>query len=250
MARKDWNSADSDFAGRWPRMALVGLSASAVVAAGSPPPVALAQPAPFHQYTVAFETNTSYQGVHSVYGEQIIGGIPSTGCSLEFTGNPIYQTNWVIFDEQATNWVELGSGHQCNNQFRYDFAGYGYNGDWFPLYVQRRTTWEVREYTIWSNDQAPPPARQDWHWWIGGQEVRTYPVTPQTPWAGTYASVGVESYAQFAQVPRHNYASLSYKEAINAEDVWVDWKDRDALHIDPAMSGGWNSDTSFWASQP
>lgn len=54
------------------------------------------------------------------------------GCEAHYTGNPVYQTQWMLITSNAQNWIELGTGHQCSDTLGYWFWGYGYLGDWYP----------------------------------------------------------------------------------------------------------------------
>jgi hypothetical protein len=78
-----------------------------------------AQPAwavTWHNYSVAFETTFGgFTGLSAYRKDVHVGSQPSTGCSAPYTGGPIYQTEWVS-DSDGQRWLELGTGHQCNDQ--------------------------------------------------------------------------------------------------------------------------------------
>jgi hypothetical protein len=68
-----------------------------------------------------------YSGVGSIRGEGGVSDQPFDGCAQLFTGSPIYDTEWVVLNSDSTNWVELGTLHQCGDAIRNWFWGRGAN---------------------------------------------------------------------------------------------------------------------------
>lgn len=91
----------------------------------------------FHGYSVGQET--SYAGEYAGLGvtrvDRAVDGQANTGCGDYFTGNPVYQTQWVSLPGPG-DWIEVGTGHQCGDTKRYWFWGYGQGGDWNPIGVR------------------------------------------------------------------------------------------------------------------
>jgi hypothetical protein len=81
----------------------------------------------FHEYATAFETSGN-SGMYSTHIVQGVSNQASDGCSTPYSGTPVYETEWLLFNSNATTWDEVGVGHQCNDSYRYFYWGYGYNG--------------------------------------------------------------------------------------------------------------------------
>ena len=82
------------------------LNASPVVAAG------------WGGYSHAWENSGTYDGMSNFRNDVAVSGLPATGCSSgPYTGDPVYQTMWYALNP-GTNYFELGTGHQCQDQYR------------------------------------------------------------------------------------------------------------------------------------
>ncbi|GAB2770469.1 hypothetical protein GCM10027020_24460 [Nocardioides salsibiostraticola] len=96
--------------------------------------VPASEAAGFHKYSIGKEwTFNNYTGLSVDRPDRGVTNQASTGCSSHYSGNPLYQTQWVIVSSSVTNWLELGTAHQCNDNKRYRFWGYGSGGNWYPL---------------------------------------------------------------------------------------------------------------------
>ncbi len=195
----------------------------------------------FHGYSIARETTGSgFTGVHVYRVDQAVRGQPATGCSSPFTGNPVYQTQWVIITADARNWRELGTGHQCNDTYRYWFWGYGTNGTWVPLGTKIGI------------------ANGQWHFFkierVFEDTFNRYKFsvdhviqgTMNSNQTGVRVEVGLESYAQAATVSGHNFTTLQYQQNNGG---FVNWQGMDGSRVDPPLCGFWVAAISWRAGQ-
>ncbi len=105
----------------------------------------------FHSYSVASQTTPSgaFTGVATTRQDVPVANIPDTGCSGYFSGNPVYQTEWIYITSDGANWLELGTGHQCMNTLVYWYAGYGFAGTWHPLWEESGITPAGHDFQIY-----------------------------------------------------------------------------------------------------
>jgi len=228
-----------DMAHRHRFAASVGcLSAALAASLGLAPGVAQAEN--FHGYSVARETGytNKYVGLAIRRLDKHVEQARS-GCSEFYSGDPVYQTQWVIVTSDARNWLELGTGHQCEDELRYWFWGWGTNGVWHPLGERSGITNGVEHrFAITRSDGRL------WDYNIDGDTKVTLSYDDQ----GARIETGLESYGPNAAISEYTHNTLSYR--LIGADHWTDWSGYDdSVIVGPVMCGGWNSATSWRASE-
>lgn len=195
-----------------------------------------------HVHSVAYELTVGYDmsGVRVTRPDNNPGGVELDGCSVPFNGSPVYQTQWVIINSAATNWVEGGTASQCAGNYRYHYWGYGYNGNWFGNVALLLTSDFPTLHTYTLNK---PTVNNRWTFYkdggILGQAVE---------WnARGIASAGLESYSPNAAVGKHQYGNMQFLW----NGVWNSWAGRDDEFVSPnnGMCGRWSSTVGndrFW----
>jgi hypothetical protein len=191
----------------------------------------------FHRYSQGDEvTGAGYTGARVVRIDRAVTNQPNEGCTSPYSGHPTYQTMWVMNDT-ATNWRELGTGHQCAGNYVYWFWGYGLNGAWYSVgYQSGVVTGVSRSFEI----------RQSYD---SGGNTRTYYYVSGTNKGSILSSatfdrvrVGLESYAQAANMVKTNFGSLQYQK--NGGSLqW--WAGRDASLVNAGFCGAWTADTTW-----
>lgn len=203
-------------------------------------PGATVQGAGFHAYSVGRENTggSGFTGIRVTRITTAVAGLPNTGCVNPFTGSPVYQTSWVIITGDAQNWDEIGIGHQCSDNKKYYFWGYGENGAWFPLGTANAINGasHVNEigrafngsyyYDYWKFDDATKATLRS-----NSRAVRV--------------EAGLESYCQGCSTV-FNSTLLRYQKN---EGAFVAWVDRDDKTISAGMCGSWLADTSWRSGQ-
>jgi hypothetical protein len=225
--------------GHWRRAPLVVMVALGLtLSVGSP-----ASAADFHRYMRAFESTTAYKAI-SVDHKDAVGqevGTPNTGCTNFYSGDPIYQTQWMQSTD-AQEWLEIGTGHQCGNSKVYRYMGYGNNGVWHPLKNFDISGGGIHTFRIVRDDNL-----NHWFWYVDGDNKQAY------GWShDAFADdvTGVESYASTGSggyIAALHYYNLKYQ---GTQGNWNDWAGKDGR--DPnngPMCGHWESDTSLEAEE-
>lgn len=87
-----------------------------------------------HAHSVAAEV-TSNRGGASTRWDNTMAGIPNNGCVNPITGSPMYQSMWIRTG--GPGWIELGTGHQCQDSFRYWYWGWGNSSGTWALWDGR-----------------------------------------------------------------------------------------------------------------
>ncbi|WP_300677720.1 hypothetical protein [Nocardioides sp.] len=192
----------------------------------------------FHGYSNAIEDNHAghYTGLQMNRVDRAITQ-GTNGCSTFFSGYPTYQTQWLKVTS-TTNWMELGTGHQCGDTMRYWYWGYGFNGVWYPMGEALGVTAGVsHEFRI------ARAGTDDWHFRVDGA------LKASLAWAVSGAAdiVGLESYGPGTTTA--TYSSTSLKDTLDGGS-WQYWGGKNGSRVDtPEMCGGWNSATSWRASE-
>lgn len=206
-------------------------------------PFTSASAAGYHVYSGALESSSgSFTGVSSHRLDSPVGGQAASGCSAPYTGVPMYQTEWVLLTSDALNWRELGTGHQCNDTYRYWYWGYGVNGNWYSLGYQTgvangvaHTFKIVRSFNGTANV---------FYYQVDG--VNKGSLTSSA--TGAYVEVGLESYS----VPPSylNATSVSSLQVQRSGGSFVNFSGRDGTHVtDSRVCGKWLSDTNWQYAQ-
>lgn len=193
----------------------------------------------FHYFSSAMEdTGAGFTGVKEYRSNQAVSGIPNTGCTTHYSGNPVYQTMWINI--AAGQWYELGTAHQCGDTFRYYFWGYGVNGNWYPIGEEDNVTNGQSKW--FSINRVNHGQNFSFDFRVNG--TLKGQVINQT--SGTKVVVLLESYAQNAST---KFAEVELQYQKN-DGAWTFWTGRDDTNIDAVMCGRWVTDRYFVAGQP
>lgn len=215
----------------------ISFSAALATAGGS------AVASAFHQHSIAREnTGSGFTGVQVTRVDKAVTGQPSDGCDGPYRGSPVYQTQWVILNSAGTTWRELGTGHQCNDNYRYWFWGYGVDGTWVSIGIQTGIQNGV-EHTF-RVQRVFDDSVYRYQWRIDG----VLKATMTNSATGPRVEAGLESYAQNATVAGHSYKSLKAQKYGSGGDFF-DWAGRDASVVHSAMCGFWVTDIRWRAGQ-
>jgi hypothetical protein len=179
-----------------------------------------------------------YRGVAVTRWDNTMRGIPNDGCTISrpFDGHPMYQTQWVIVGDD--DWIELGTGHQCNDTFRYWFWGYGFNGGWFPRGTRGIPGTQKHTFRTWRDGATA------WRYEIDVTRMATLEWNVQ----GVRVEAGLESYAQNGttenqgQPGTQNYESLQHRSALGN---WLSWAGRDGQVENAPLCGSWLNDITW-----
>jgi hypothetical protein len=193
----------------------------------------------FHEYSQADESGfvNHYTGLSVTRPDRSVDQA-STGCSSYYSGNPVYQTQWVLITSDAQNWLELGTGHQCADAKRFWFWGYGYLGDWYPQ-------GEVGgvDAGVTHTFRVVRSGGTTWTWRIDGTARGSLTWAEQ----GARVRTGLESWGSAAVASKYNQSDLMYTLD---QGLWTDWSGFDGSKVGtPEMCGGWNTATSWRSSE-
>ena len=192
--------------------------------------------ASFHGYSHAWESSGNYAGISNTRIDRAVGGLPSDGCSQPYSGTPVYETMWLQYS--PGNNYELGTGHQCGDQYRYWFWGLSVNSTFYSLGYQTGIT-NDNSHTFRMDRVLSGFSGYQIYYRIDGATKKTYPTS-----AANFVDldVGLESYCQTCTVSAYSNSSLKFK----VNDTWSNWAGRDGQQVnDPPMCGSWLSDTSW-----
>jgi hypothetical protein len=198
----------------------------------------------YHGYMRAGETAPgSYTALRSTRDDLAGGLVHGThnGCNNYFAGAPIYQTQWLQAGS-ATNWLEMGVAHQCNNQKMYRFMGYGQAGVWHPMTIIDIAGSGTHTHSITSQ----PNGSGNWVWLLDGVQKNSLSWSTYTSFPQAFA--GLESYDVNGIVTANNYAALNYQTVSNGS--WTGFSGQD--YRDPngaGLCGQWLSSNDFRMGQ-
>jgi hypothetical protein len=185
---------------------------------------ALAQPAPvraasFHHYSHAWEnTGGNFTGMQVTRIDRAVTGLPSLGCSAPYQGNPVYQTQWFKLPGSG-NYYELGTGHQCNDNYIYWFAGVSINSQWMSIgYLTGRV--KNLQHVFQIDRQSTGPSTYYYRFRVDG--VIRWSSGPNSN-VGHTADTGLESYCQNCGVVWYAHSSLRVLKS----GTWTPWAGRD-----------------------
>lgn len=156
-----------------------------------------------------------------------------------FAGTPVYQTMWASYHD-GYNW-EMGTGHQCNDTFRYWFWAVN-NPDWvFTPIGQQLGVSNGVQHTFTIERVVSGPGVYDAKFKIDGTLKGSHHA-PSLVFESLH--VVLESYCQGCGVTVYNNSALSWKW----NSSWNNWVGQDGWRIDlPQMCRSYTSDT-VWAS--
>ncbi len=141
-----------------------------------------------------------------------------------------------------SNFYELGTGHQCNDQYRYWYWGLSANGQWTSLGSQAGITNGV-QHLFRMDRQATGQSTYAIYYRIDGVTKRTFTTGAVV---GTVLDVGLESYCQGCVVDGYSNQDLKYLKA----GVWSFWAGQDGQQAnDPPMCGHWAGVTVWWSGE-
>lgn len=192
----------------------------------------------FHGYSAARETSSAghYTGVATTRLDRTVFFQPNTGCTSHFSGDVVFQSEWIVITSDSQNWLELGTGHQCSDTFRYWYWGFGYGGIWFPLGTTDGIANEVSHtFEIIKFGSA-------YGFLIDGVQKGS-----QATSTGVYDQSGLESYSTNAVIGTYTHGNL---RRTTDSGGWTSWAGFDATKLTGAgMCGGWNSATVWRAAE-
>jgi hypothetical protein len=222
-------------------MLAVAISAISTVAFLSHLPAAEAQT--FHYFASGIESSGSpnYTAVRMWRQDKPVAGLPLTGCSQPLTGSPLYQTMWLKLNGGTT--LELGTGHQCGDQYRYRFyAFYLTDGSWYPL------AWD---FSIPNGVAHMFKIKRETN--ANGDSFYKYlldDIEKASLYSHNQAHEGtaiLESYSATANVQ----LTMSELAVQRNETPWTPWTGRDGQNVDAAfMCGYWIADDKWRAGEP
>jgi len=191
----------------------------------------------FHRYSGGGENNAGAdRGIEVTRWDNSMAGIPNDGCANPISGHPMYQTQWLI---TGTGWIEIGTGHQCNDTNRYWFWGYG-NPNWTLIDSQAITGTQKHKFRLERSDTTT------WRFFV---DVTALAGTLSWSTTGTRVEAGLESYAANGQTLNsgnpgtQNYELMAYKTAANA---WAYWAGQDyTVGPDSPLCGDWVISTTW-----
>src|SRR5690348_818264 len=190
------------------RVLIVGSVAFAVLLAA--PNVPAGADNNFHGYSRAQEDSSlgQYTGIRVNRADHVVTGQQATGCTSVFAGDPVYQTEWMILTDDGDNWLEIGTGHQCNDAVRYWYWGVGYLGGWFP----QGYTLDIADGT--SHHFAILDTGPNVYFYIDGVSQYTQPAS-----TAELLQTGLESYSTTSHVTSYTHNAL--QRTINGGQTWV-----------------------------
>jgi hypothetical protein len=169
-------------------------------------------------YSVLFDysgsgVQTGALSVHAYTGLSVPTG---TNCNIVYAddANPIYLTQWVTFNQQATEHVEVGYAWQCNS-VGYRFWGYRTGGTWHRLGEEFLGLDANGHY--FATYQLTTDGRANWYFEIDG--VRK-PGTYSSALKGQFVDVGIETSYQSNAAVNHWFSQLQL--TIN-QSPWQPW---------------------------
>jgi hypothetical protein len=199
----------------------------------------------FHGYSKFWEASpygpSRYSGISVYRNDVAISNIPNTGCLGPIEGDPVYQTEWILLNTAQTNWVELGTGHQCQDHYVYWYAGYGYNGTWNLLVSESGVTEGIgHTFQIVRNIYGY------YVYTIDGTVITTYGQAGQAAADMT----GLESYSYYATLNSYGHGNLQFQ--IDTNPTWYSWSGEDGSEVDARMCGYWAAPTlvGVWEKTP
>ena len=194
--------------------------------------------ASFHDYSHAWESSSTYQGMDNNRVDQAVAGLPNANCSSPYGATVVYETMW--YQTSPGNNFELGTGHQCQDQYRYWYWGFSVNGTWSSLGYQTGISngvshaFHVRKVNSGFNGWQV-------YYEIDGVVKKTY-ATNST--LSNDLDVGLESYCSNCTVTEYLNQQLQYQQS----GTWYYWSGEDGHQVNyPPMCGYWQSQ-SIWVS--
>lgn len=191
-------------------------------------PTATASAASFHGYGISGITSgTAYSAIAVTRYDETIYVPNGTNCTTPFGSgsNPAYQTEWI--NDGAGNWLELGTGHQCNG-FQYWYAGYGSGGIWYPVWTQSTGNGNHR---FWIQGTIAGIHYQKYYTFnIDVTQVAS--VVDQTL-SAPYDQTGLESYSSGTTAAAYTMTSLQYATGFSTS--WNYWTGTTVVAQDPPL---------------
>ncbi len=139
---------------------------------------------------------------------------------------------------------ELGTGHQCGDQYRYWFWGLSIDGAWMPLGHQTGIT-NGNSHVFRMERVLSGVGGHQIYYRIDGVIKKTYPTSSSN---FETLDVGLESYCQACTVG--DYTNGSLKSKTTTTGSWIGWGGTDGQQVnDPPLCGTWVSDITWRSGQ-
>lgn len=224
---------------KWQRLATA--ATLLLVPIGLQATTAPAEAASFHEYSVAFESlnkgSDGYLGVSARYWGPDVTTASGTSCGVPFTLPVVYQPIWLIQNNPASSWLELGIGHSCDYK-QYLYWGIGYNGNWSPLGTLTDNGYTTHDLKITCGKGL---STYQCYWYIDGG-LRG---SGQTTAVGVYDEAGIESYDSTAVFPDTYDDDLAYENASGA----FAWSGTGGSTVNSGMCGRYINHTTWSEAQ-
>jgi hypothetical protein len=183
-----------------------------------------------------------FTGIYVDRKDQAITGQPLDGCTGLYTGSMVYQTQWIMETSDNKNWIEIGTGHQCNDTVRYWFWGFGQNLTYYE--VGHQTGISDGTFHTFEINRHNPGTGETFYYLIGGV-TKGHVASVPTDY-GYQVRAGLESHSSSATVPAHYYSPLEYQKN---DGPFYYWLGQDSNVVWSGMSGKFTSDTTWCAAE-
>ena len=192
----------------------------------------------FHGYSVGHEeTGNGFTGVRSTRLDVDVRNQPHNGCTYYITGDAVYQSSWIALDNTGANFMEFGTGHQCEDSIRYAYSL------WVKDNVYNFINFGAVGGSANPHTYELVRASGNYNWERDGVNWGAVTSTDEGP----YVQVGLESYANGAHIDCYGTHTLKFKKGTNS---WNDWSGQDSRYVNPIeMNGHWVSDTHFQSAE-
>ncbi len=184
-----------------------------------------------------------YHGVATTRSEALsITGLPTAypACVQSYSSSPVYTTQWLNMNGAAvdSNAMEIGTGHQCANNYRYWYWGYQWGTTWHE--IGNQTIYGTTTHTFWMTKVGTSL----WNYNIDGVTMGSLNWPLAGP--GVAALAGLESYCSGCTISTHSYSNTRVR-AVDGNWYQMNWP---AVIVDPApMDGTWYSPHQLNACQ-
>lgn len=205
---------------------------SILVCFGALLPESASSAAGFHQYSIADEHSAA--GAYTGFEGQTKFNHYSTSC--------VFEPFWFHFTNN-NGWIEVGLEHGCNGntgEHTYSYISETGWGSFFLDEVKVSADGNFHDFKIVRDGGLFHVKVDDCA--VGALCLDVNTVRTEN---GAALTTGLESYDGSAVISSHVHNGLMRK----ASGVWADWSGFDGSSVDANMCGGWNSATSWRASE-
>lgn len=181
----------------------------------------------FHGYgIVGIHTSASLTGISVHRPDEAIKVRSGTNCTTPFASGsyPAYQSEWI--NDEAGDWVEIGTGHQCNG-FQYWFGDYNLNGTFYTQFVHTISSDSghdfVAEGVIGTNGE------HRYAMYVSGTLYADFPLSFST----NYDQTGLESYSYYNTAGAYDMKYMKYTTDYGT--TWYSWGGTHVVEVDSPM---------------